>query len=322
MPDIQTAIDRYMNYILTERGLAPNTAIGYRGDLRQFMLIAMQRGARLAEDLLETHAFAYIAQLEEKATAENSIARKINSLSGFAKFLVIDDIRRDDFMGGIPSRKRPKRLPRTLSIVKMKRLLSQPDPSQPRSLRDKALCELLYATGLRVSELCALTIDDIDLEAGSLRCFGKGRRERMVPVGKVACEYVALYLQQRKAIVAGTASPASPPRRKRRKSAQDGPTLNEARSPFLFPGPLGKIISRQQVLVIVTENAEKAELTERVTPHVLRHSFATHLLTNGADLRSIQEMLGHKQITSTEIYTHVSTDRLKDVYKKSHPRAR
>jgi integrase/recombinase XerD len=330
MLDIQTHLERFQTYILAERGLSPNTAKGYRSDIEQFVMVAMQRGARHVEDFIESHVLAWIAQLMEQGAAENSIARKLGALHTFAKYLVIEDVRKDDFMAGIPGRKRPKRLPRTLSMVKIKRLLSQPDPADPRSLRDKAVCELLYATGLRVSELCGLTIDDLDLEAQTVRCYGKGRKERIVPVGKVACDYAALYLEQRKLIAkkAETSPAASKSGRGRSmakiprpRNAGRGPTPEEARSPFLFPARRGGQITRAEIRKIVKENAEKAQIEERVSPHVLRHSFASHLLAHGADLRTIQEMLGHSQISTTEIYTHVTNDRLKDIYKKSHPRA-
>src|SRR5579871_6516223 len=201
MADLQTHIESFLLYLVAERGLSPNTASAYHIDLEQFAMVAMQRGARSAEDLLEAHVLAYIAQLKEKGAAENSIARKMGAVHSFAKYLVIDNARKDDFMAGIEGRKRPKRLPRAISVTKVKQLLSQPNPADPRSLRDKALCELLYATGLRVGELVRLTIDDLDLEGATVRCYGKGRKERIVPVGKIACDYLALYLEQRKAMV-------------------------------------------------------------------------------------------------------------------------
>ena len=327
MADFQATLARYATYLDAERGVTPNTSRAYRQDVEDFLLVAMQRGAREPGDLLESHALAYIAQLDGRGLRDASVSRKIGSLHSFSKFLVIDDARRDDFMAEIRGRKQARPLPRVLSVAKMKRLLSQPDPGHPRSLRDKAMCELLYATGLRVSELCGLSIDDLDLDGHNVKCYGKGRRERMVPVGKVACEYVGLYLDQRKMLVKaqeqGLAAPqpAPPKKRGQRLPKNEGPTLAEARSPFLFPNRKGGPLARQAAREILKVNAAKAELTENVTPHVLRHSFATHLLANGADLRAIQELMGHKSISSTEIYTHVTNERLKDVYKKCHPRA-
>lgn len=329
MAELTTHIEAFLQYLVVERGFSEHTETGYRGDLAQFTLLALQRGARSAEDLIESHVLAWIAQLELNHAAENTIARKLGALHSFAKYLVIEDVRKDDFMAGIAGRKRPKRLPRALSIAKVKRLLSQPDPADPRSLRDKALCELLYACGLRVSELTALTIDDLDLEGGLVRCFGKGRKERLIPVGDVARDYIALYLDQRKNLVsahlAGNAVNLAPPataRRGRGRKAANSLTLEEARSPFLFPNPKGGPITQANVRLLVKRYAEEAQLEERVSPHVLRHSFATHLLARGADLRTIQELMGHAQITTTEVYTHVTNERLKDVYKNAHPRAK
>jgi integrase/recombinase XerD len=330
MGNLPQHIEAFFLYLTAERGLSPNTAASYRYDLEQFLMIALQRGARDAEDLLESHVLAWIAQLEVSGLSVSTVGRKLGALHSFAKYLVIDEVRKDDFMAGIEGRKRPRPLPRTLSVAKVKRLLSQPDPADPRSLRDKALCELLYATGLRVSELAALRIDDLDREGGSLRCYGKGGKERIVPVGRVACDYAGLYLEQRRlfvgAALAGAITLPTPGAsgrgRGRRKAASTLPTLEEARSPFLFPNRHGGAISRDDIRAIVKRYAEMAEIEERVSPHVLRHSFATHLLAHGADLRTIQELLGHAQISTTEIYTHVSNERLKDIYRKAHPRAR
>lgn len=325
MSDLQTHIDRFLVYVDAERGMSPNTVMAYKTDMEQFALTALQRGVRTAEELLESHVLAYIAQLQERGISENSIARKVGTVHTFAKYLVVEGVRKDDFMAGMEGRKRTRRLPHTLSVAKVKRLLNQPDPANPRSLRDKAVCEMLYATGLRVSELTGLTIDDLDLAGMTVRCFGKGRKERIVPVGKVACDYIALYLEQRKLIVAQSARAepaATPAKRPTRKAAQQmPPTLEEARSPFLFPGSDGGRIVRNEIRRIVKAYAEQANLEENVTPHVLRHSFASHLLAHGADLRTIQELLGHSAITTTEIYTHVTNDRLKDIYRKAHPRA-
>ena len=326
MADIQQHIEDFLAYLKTERGMSPNTTQAYGIDLAQFQLVALQRGARSVQDLAEGHALAFIGQLTEKGAAENSIVRKLGAMRSFAKYLVNERVRNDNFMEGLEGRKRPKRIPRVLSVVKVKRMLNQPDPDNPRSVRDRALCELLYATGLRVSELTGLRIDDLDLEGGSVKCYGKGRKERYVPVGRVACNYVGIYLTQRLQMVQTAASNESRPpaasgtAKRRRRDAP--PTLEEARSPLLFPDWRGNAMWRGEALRIVRSAALKAELEEHVTPHVLRHSFATHLLAHGADLRTVQELLGHAQITTTEIYTHVSNARLKAIYKNTHPRAK
>ncbi len=321
MSNFTTQIEHFEAYLRTERGLAENTILGYVTDVKQFVLFAMQSGARKGEDLIEARVMAWIASLDARGLSSGSVSRKITSLHAFAKYLVIDDIRKDDFMGGIEGRRRTARLPRVLTVAKVNRLLNQPDPSDPRSLRDKALCEMLYATGLRVSEMAKLTVDDVDMDDHSLRCFGKGGKERVVPAGKVALEYLALYLQQRRAIADGIV-PVVATKGKRGRGNSNQVTLEEAKSSYLFPNSRGAAIRREEIARIVGEYAADAQLEERVTPHTLRHSFATHLLARGADLRVVQELLGHASIATTEIYTHVTNERLKDVYRKAHPRAR
>ncbi len=318
MEEIQPCIERFVQYILTERGHSPNTARGYKTDLEQFLPVALGRGARTVEDLTATQALAWISRMVQAGLSESSISRKLGALHSFARFLVLEELRKDDFMASVPGRKRPRRLPRALSVNRMRKMLHQSDPADVRSLRNKTVCELLYATGLRVSELCALTVDDLDLQNRTLRCFGKGGKERMLPVGQVACDCAALYLQQRKERKNAPVPAGSKNSRPGRKKQL---TLKEAQSPFLFPNRSGGRISRAQIRNIVVSSAARANLPERVSPHMLRHSFATHLLEGGADLRAIQEMLGHSQITTTEVYTQVSKSRLKDVYKKAHPRA-
>jgi integrase/recombinase XerD len=310
MRSIADSIDAFVSYVLAERGHSQHTASAYRVDLEQFALVAMQRGARTDQDLIEAHALAYIAQLNERRLAESTIARKVTALHSFAKFLVVDDARSDDFMSGVEGRKRPKRLPKALSEPAVRQLLNQTDPSDPRTLRDKALCELLYASGLRVSELTGLTTDDLDLEAGTVRCMGKGRKERIVPVGRVACDFVSLYLDLRRTVLKSSSRMAGMP------------TGEAARSAYLFPGRKGRRMPRQEAYEIVRRHGAAAQLGQPISPHTLRHSFATHLLAHGADLRTIQELLGHSAITTTEIYTHVSNERLKDIYTKAHPRAK
>jgi integrase/recombinase XerD len=318
MSDLQEHIDGFLAYAATERGLSLNTLSAYRTDMAQFMMIAMQRGARTAEELAESHVLAYIAHMTERGLADNSVARRTGAVHSFAKYLVIDGVRKDDFMANIEGRKRSKKLPRPLSQAKMARLLDMAAPDE-RGLRDRALFELLYATGLRVSELTHLAVTDIDLDGGSVKCFGKGRKERIVPVGKVALGYVSQYLAQRRAIATGDGANKTA---RKRDAPHQGPTLEEARSALLFPGRRGGVMDRSEVRQLLIRYAESAGITEHVSPHVLRHSFATHLLAHGADLRVVQELLGHSQVTTTEIYTQVSNDRLKEIYRKNHPRAR
>lgn len=306
MSTLQTHVDAFIAYVLTERGLSVNTAAAYRTDLEQFALAAMQRGARIAEDLLEAHAFAWIAQLRAAGIVEASVCRKTAALRQFARYLVIEGVRADEFTSGIAGQRRPRRLPRTLSLNRVNRLLEPGAAEGPSGLRDRAIAELLYASGLRVSELTGLTIDDLDMESGVVRCFGKGRKERMVPVGKTAITCVRAYLSAR---------PSRAASRRVRHRSPDG-AVN-----YLFPGRGGCRMSRQAVRAILRRMAVSAQLSDRISPHVLRHSFASHMLAGGADLRVIQELLGHAQVTTTEIYTHVTNDRLRDVYRRAHPRA-
>lgn len=323
MATLDAQIQAFLTYLSAERGMSEHTIKGYGSDLQQFMVLAMQRGARSAEDLIQSHVLAFVAQMIENGLAEASIARKLGAVHSFAKFLIIDQIRKDDFAAGIEGRKRSKRLPRVLTQPKVTQLLNQPDPGEPRFLRDKALCELLYASGLRVSELVGLRQDDIDFDKGVVRCDGKMKKERLVPVGQIACDYINLYLNKRKELIRQAVAGARVPIVGNRKKARlkSPMTLEEAQSVYLFPDWNGVKLSRQKALTIVKSMADQANLEDKVTPHVLRHSFATHLLEGGADIRIIQEMMGHAQITTTEIYTHVSNKRLKEVYKKNHPRA-
>lgn len=321
METLLAQIQGFVAYAETERGLSPHTVTAYRSDLEQFAMLALQRGARSAEDLQEHHLLAWIAQLEAQGAMSSSISRKITSIRSFSKYLVIADIRLDDFCMYIEGRKIPKRIPRVLSEAKMQRLLTQADPAEVNSLRDKTVCEMLYATGLRVSELSRLKIDEIDFEKETLRCYGKGKKERVVPVGQVALDYVRLYLQQREAVKLGVLTPSPMPTRKRAGRPTAIITEQAANSPYLFPNTKGEALSPAQLLLIVKHVAAQADIEENVSPHVLRHSFATHLLAHGADLRVIQELLGHSQITTTEIYTQVSDMRLREAYKRAHPRA-
>ena len=329
MPDLDTSLEKFLSYLSSERGLAEHTITNYHGDLKQFFLVAMQRGARSAEDLLENHVLSFVAQEQDRGLANASIIRKITAIHTYAKFLIIDEVRTDDFASGIERRKRGRKLPRSLSMPKVKQMLNQPDPGNPRNIRDKALCELLYACGIRVSELTALTKDDLDLDGATLRCFGKGSKERYVPVGKVALEYMTLYLDQRKKILETKLSPEeiaqsaiSARKRRKKPDSSEPPSYEEARSSYLFPDRKGARMNRADAATIVKNFAISAQLEERVTPHVLRHSFATHLLSQGADLRTIQELLGHSSISATEVYTHVTNERLKEVYRNAHPRAK
>ena len=295
--NIHTSIQEFINHIVAERGLSANTVAAYGRDLAQFADYLEKR--RIAVPFVrEEHVIGFIASLKLAGQADTSLARKTAAIRTFARFLVSEGIIPEDFAEGLEGRRSDRKLPEPLTIPRARRLLQATEVRNRRSLRDRAMFEILYACGLRVSELTSLRAGDIDLARGFLRCVGKGSKERIVPVAPTACSAVAAYLAERA--------------RKREEL-----TVESA----LFPGRFGGGISRQEVWRLAKRHAARAGITQNVTPHTLRHSFATHLLGRGADLRSIQEMLGHARISTTQIYTHVDMERLKQVYKAAHPRA-
>ena len=294
---IESVIPQFIDHLVAERGLSSNTASAYTRDLTQFANYFGQRKLSVAE-VSESDVLGFIAELQRVGQADASIARKMAAIRTFARFMVSESIIPEDFAEGLETRRSERKLPQPLSIPKVRRLLTATVPRGRQALRDRAMFEILYACGLRVSELTSLSIGDIDLERGFLRCTGKGNKERVVPVASSACTATAAYLSERV--------------RHREK-------LNPASA--LFPGRFGGGISRQEVWRLAKRHAQRAGIAQRVTPHTLRHSFATHLLGRGADLRSIQEMLGHSRISTTQIYTHVDMKRLRQVYRTAHPRA-
>jgi integrase/recombinase XerD len=287
-------IPNFTNHLAAERGLSDNTIAAYSRDLDDFNNYLSRRGVHLPE-LDSPHVIGFVGSLRQAGLAESSIARKLSAIKTFARFLVSEEIIRTDFTESIESRRTERKLPEPLNIPRVSRLLAAPNIRRPRELRDRAMFELLYSSGLRVSELVGLQMGDIDLVHGFVRCLGKGGKERMVPVGEVACAWVARYLKIQAA---------------RGKKSQ-----------YVFPGRTGRPLVRQEVWRLIKGHAKRAGITQRVTPHTLRHSFATHLLRRGADLRSIQEMLGHARLSTTQIYTHVDMERLRQVYNAAHPRA-
>jgi integrase/recombinase XerD len=295
---MRSAIEDFLNHLTVERGLSANTLAAYRADLDAFANNVEKRCAvARPKDLCEKDVTRFMEELKEKKQADSSIARRVSAVRMFARFLCAEGHLEQDFTEAIESRRAAGRLPEPLTLPKIKKFLIAPSDKGSGHLRERAMLELLYATGLRVSELTGLKVDDLDVQRGLVRCVGKGDKERVVPVGAVACLWVARYLEQRQ---------------KARASERD--------SPYLFAGKHGPV-TRHQVWRVVKAQARKAGIEERVTPHTLRHSFATHLLSRGASLRAIQEMLGHARITTTQIYTHVDRERLKQIYRAAHPRA-
>jgi len=292
------AIQAFFDHMMVERGLSPNTIAGYGRDLVQFTQYLSGKGIETPNEITEDSLVGFIEFLSTAGLSSSSIRRKISAIKTFCKFAFREGLITKDFTRNATSVKGQVKLPSVLRVEEVDRLLSQPDWRDPGGCRDKAMLELLYATGMRVSELLNLKLGDVNLTVGYARCFGKGSKERIIPIGKAAIEYVKLYLTTaRKAFV------------------------RESSSEYLFLSNRGRPLSRVAFWKIIKKYGAQAGIRKHLTPHTLRHSFATHLLHGGADLRSIQEMLGHADIATTQIYTHVSQDRLKEVYRESHPRA-
>ncbi len=292
------AVQAFIDHLTVERGLSPNTVAAYARDLAQFAEYARKRGASSPGDLSGRIVEGFLGGLREAAMSPNSIGRKLSAIKTFCRFACREGFADIDFTADIGSTKGTLRLPSVLTIEEVEKFLRQPDMSSEAGLRDKAMIETLYATGVRVSELLSLRLSDLNLSVGFLRCFGKGSKERIVPLGKVAIVYIQRYIAE------------SRPRYARSGSSE-----------YLFLTQRGTRMSRVGFWKLVKKYAAKAGITRSITPHTLRHSFATHLLQGGADLRSIQEMLGHADIATTQVYTHVSREKLKEVYRESHPRA-
>jgi integrase/recombinase XerD len=292
------AIQAFLDHLTVERGLSANTIAAYAHDLSQFAEHARKSGAVSIADLSESVLLGFLEGLREAGMSPNSIGRKLSAIKTFCKFAFRESLLKADFTANVDGMRGVKRLPSVLTVDEVSSLLAQPDGTSEAGARDKAMLETLYATGVRVSELVNLRLSDINLEVGFTRCFGKGSKERIVPIGKVAIDYLGRYLASG-----------------RPKFARSGS------SEYLFLTNRGKKMSRVGFWKIVKKYAAKAGITKNTTPHTLRHSFATHLLQGGADLRSIQEMLGHADIATTQVYTHVTRDKLKEVYRESHPRA-
>jgi integrase/recombinase XerD len=291
-------IDAYLAYIDLERGLSRNTREGYRRDLEQCAAFAAGRGAADWRAVTPEQAGAWVRSLSRR-TAASSQARKLTALRMFARFLVRERLRPDDFTALLAGPRPVRRLPESLSEAEAGRLLASPAGGDPASLRDRALLELFYSSGLRVSELAALTLQQVDLEGGLARVFGKGSKERVVPVGKRAVAALGAW------IASGRPHFVKPRTRSE-----------------LFLSSRGSGLSRVSLWSIVKKHARRAGIRKTVKPHLLRHSFATHLLSGGADLRAIQEMLGHASISTTQIYTAVEGKRLLEQHARFHPRNR
>jgi integrase/recombinase XerD len=290
-------LESFLHYATVEKGLSENTVAAYERDLRLFCKFLKERKLTL-EGVKREDILTWMMILRQNGRADTTISRQQASIRAFFQFLVKNDILMRDPSAHLETPRKKQKLPKVLSMSDVERLLEVPKPNNRFGKRDKAMLELLYATGLRVSELVSLTMDDVHVQMGFIKCLGKGSKERIIPLGKVAADAIERYIQSGRRELDKTRSATA-----------------------LFLNHHGKSLSRQGFWKTLKKYAREAGIDKEITPHTLRHSFATHLLENGADLRAVQEMLGHADISTTQIYTHVNKTRLKDVYAKSHPRA-
>lgn len=291
-------VDEFLYYLVVERGLAENTLASYNSDLQQFLQYLENSRVKSLREVNHGLLVAYLVKMQQEGRAPATISQHLAALKAFYHFLLKERLVDSDPTANLESPRQTKKLPQVLTVDEVERLLSQPRPDTPAGLRDKAMLELLYATGLRVSELVALNVDQVNLEGEFVRCLGKGSRERVVPMGQVACFHVRTYLENGR-----------------------GKLIKKKMEPALFVNQHGRRLSRQGCWKILKGYARAANLKKEITPHTLRHSFATHLLENGADLRSVQELLGHADIGTTQIYTHLTRKKIREVYDRTHPRA-
>ena len=309
MKTLAGLVDDYLRHLSIERGLAKNTVAAYRRDLSNYLAFLERQAVLQPENITEDTVNAYLKSIAESGVlASNSVARMLAGVRGLHKFWLFEGITEQDASVRVKPPKLPKRLPKAISISDVERLISisGPDPEQEDSvaqdvsrIRNRAILELLYATGARISELTALNLDDL-LDPTMLRLFGKGSKERVVPVGSYAQRALSAYLVRARPALVGKGKG----------------------TPALFLNQRGTRLSRQSAWQIISDAAQQAKLVAEVSPHTLRHSFATHLLEGGADVRVVQELLGHSSVATTQIYTLVTVDALREVYATSHPRAR
>ncbi|WP_349407643.1 site-specific tyrosine recombinase XerD [Pseudalkalibacillus sp. SCS-8] len=289
----------YLHFLTVERGLADNTLQSYKRDLRQYTTFLHKELNHQEYDTIRRNdIMQYLYHMKDAGKAPSTIARTVAAIRSFHQFLIREKVTDQDPSVHIETPKTEKRLPKILSTSEVDRLMEAPETKTPFGIRDRAMIELLYATGIRVSEMIQLDLSDAHLTMGFIQCHGKGGKERIVPIGRIAGEALKTYIEEAR-----------------------GKLLKRKTSEALFLNHHGNRLSRQGFWKILKKLALQAKIEKELTPHTLRHSFATHLLENGADLRAVQELLGHVDISTTQIYTHVTKTRLKDVYSTYHPRA-
>jgi integrase/recombinase XerD len=298
--ELSAAISAFLTHVRVEKGLSSNTVAAYGRDMSKFEAFAKKQKLSL-QSVSRDHLVDFLSSLYHQKLESRTVARHLVTLRNFFRFALTQELIAEDPSANLESPKIHRSLPDYLRLEEVEKLLAQPDDQTPIGLRDRAMLEVLYSSGLRVSELTGLRVMDLDRSAGYVRCIGKGDKERIVPIGKKAMALVDRYLRDA-----------------RPKLIRKGAVSN---SPVLFLNRRGGRLSRVGVWKILSAYGRQAGLRVALTPHMLRHSFATHLLERGADLRSVQLMLGHSDISTTQIYTHVVEERLKQIYKAHHPRA-
>jgi len=294
---LDALVDEYLTALTVERGASRHTREAYARDLRRYLDFLEGQGLRSIAAIRPTHLHAFLARLRENGLTERSVGRALSAVRGFHRFLLATDRVAEDPAELVRRPRAARRLPGVLSLAQVERLLAAPETRRPAGLRDRAMLELLYATGLRVSELTGLPLGAVNRTAGFVRAVGKGDKERVIPVGREALRWLREYLERgRPALLKGRESPA------------------------LFVGRRGGPLTRQAFWALLKRYSRLAATGRAVSPHTLRHSFATHLLERGADLRAVQMMLGHADLGTTQIYTHVARAHLKEVHRRFHPR--
>jgi integrase/recombinase XerD len=297
-----TDVADFIGYLTVERGSSPNTTSAYRRDLDAYAAFLSQRGIGAVSDIMRDDVTAFIAHLQATGLAPASVERKVAAIKSFHKFLVREGVTTNHPTAGLPLPKKPQRLPEVLSIADVERLLEQRFPDGPVGYRDRALLEVLYGCGVRVSELAGMDLLDVELDEGFVRVFGKGSKERVVPIAGAASSALGEYLLH-----------GRPYLRPHDKAKNQDPSA-------VFLSVRGRRLARQTVFEIVRRYGSNVGID--LHPHTLRHSFATHMLEGGADLRALQEMLGHADISTTQVYTHVDRTHIREEYLSTHPRAR
>lgn len=291
-------IEEFIDFLSVERGLSQNTILAYKRDLNQYVEYLSKRSIDEINQIKREYITDYMYYRKQKGLSVNSICRSLAAIKMFHRFLFRERLSELDPTDLVERPKQWKRIPDVLSSPEIESMINVSQGRRWQQIRDCAMLELLYASGMRVSELINLKVEGVNIDMGYVRCLGKGNKERIVPIGKKAQAAVKKYC-----------------------ATTRGKLIKSEPTDVLFVSRLGKRISRQSVWKLIKHYAKKAQLKKKIKPHTIRHSFATHLLAHGADLRSVQEMLGHSDISTTQIYTHVDRERLRRVHKQFHPRA-